>query len=178
MEYTSWTWVFYSTRNICIQFVLCRLIQSLFSTFVSESHKRKFTLCYCCCHPKIKIYLALDNSSKYGHITLKFFGRYLEVYHLYKPQCLSVGLSVCPKKMSEFWVNVVLLLLRTPSPPLPSSPLPSPPLASPPLPPNKLTINLTAASGGGLHSLYFNYTTAPLRASCPINYILGQILLS
>ena len=29
-----------------------------------------------CCHLKMKNYFTLDNLSKYGHITLKFVGRY------------------------------------------------------------------------------------------------------
>ena len=29
------------------------------------------------CHLKNKKYFTLDNLSKYGHITLKFFGRYI-----------------------------------------------------------------------------------------------------
>ena len=33
------------------------------------------------------------------------------------------------------------------------------------------------SGGGGLRSLYFNYTPAPLRASFSIDYICGQILM-
>ena len=94
--------------------------------------------------------------------------------------CLSVGLSVClSKKICPNYLNVrilgkyrlLLLLLKTPYPPLPSPTLPSPPLTSPPLTSSKLTITLTASGvGGGLHSLYFIYTPAPIRASRPTNY--------